>query len=98
MSMSIAIHILQLSMLATTTSISAMLSSKLCTLHIHCHDHDHNHGEIEDLAEKDCHAELQHHHSHCCHEPHDQDNKIAAESVQELSSISSLPERDSQAA
>ena len=82
---STAMHILQLSMLAATTSIGAILSGKLCTLQIHCHDHDHDHGEIEELAETDCDAELQHHHNHCCNEPHDQDSKIAAESVQEIS-------------
>ena len=61
---STAMHILQLSMLAATTSIGAILSGKLCTLQIHCHDHDHDHGEIEELAETDCDAELQHHHNH----------------------------------
>ncbi|XP_006656442.1 cadmium/zinc-transporting ATPase HMA2 [Oryza brachyantha] len=44
-----------------------------------CHDHKHD-NVIEEV--KDCHAELPHHHSHCCHEPHDQ-AKNAADSVQE---------------
>uniref|UniRef100_A0A0D9WTS1 HMA domain-containing protein n=1 Tax=Leersia perrieri TaxID=77586 RepID=A0A0D9WTS1_9ORYZ len=47
-----------------------------------CHDHSHDNLEVEEI--KDFDAELPHHHSHCCHEPHGQ-AKNAADSVQEHS-------------
>uniref|UniRef100_A0A0D9V8V8 Uncharacterized protein n=1 Tax=Leersia perrieri TaxID=77586 RepID=A0A0D9V8V8_9ORYZ len=46
------------------------------------HDHGHDNLEVEEI--KDCDAELPRHHSHCCHEPHDQ-AKNATDSVQEHS-------------
>ncbi|KAL5225909.1 hypothetical protein ABZP36_012548 [Zizania latifolia] len=48
-----------------------------------CNEHNHDNLEIEE-SKKDCHAELPQHHSHCCHEPHDQ-VKNAADSVKEHS-------------
>jgi Zn2+/Cd2+-exporting ATPase len=65
------------------------------TYHCHVHVHDHDHAEIEE-TDKGCQAELQHHHSHCCHEPHGEGKSAVEEHSISIDATTEIQDQHSQ--